>query len=121
MLGKEGGHGVDDPAAIALGPAELGGRQRETELDVPDDLRLQPVAVGVIQRLEGGDEPGSAEGLEGLGRRREVGMGLNDLDAGCREAFDRRPAGRAHVGLERRDTQVVAPGDPGWELGAQRG
>ena len=44
-------------------------------------------------------------------------MGLNDLDAGRREALHRRPADRPHLGLERRDPEVVAPGDPARELG----
>ena len=121
MLAQERGHGVDDPAAVALGFAEPDGREREAELDVPDDLRLQPVAIGLVEQPQVGDEPGRAEGLEGLGRCPEVGVGLGDLDAGRGQALDRGPADRAHLGLERCDPEVVAPGDPGRELGAEGG
>ena len=121
VLAQERGHGVDDPAAVALGFAEPDGREREAELDVPDDLRLQPVAIGLVEQPQVGDEPGRAEGLEGLGRCPEVGVGLGDLDAGRGQALDRGPADRAHLGLERCDPEVVAPGDPGRELGAEGG
>ncbi len=94
-------------AALALGAADLVGGEPQAVLDVPDHLRLQPLAMLAQQRLHPGRVLRRAQDGEDLARRCEIGGGLLDLGAQLAEARRRPPADVGDLAVDRRDAAEI--------------
>ena len=113
VAGHERRHALEDGAAGLLGLRDPFDGEAQPELDVPDDVGLETVAVGRIQRLHAGDEPGAAQHLECLWRLREVGRRLLHLDPGRRQSLHRPAAGFANLAGDRcHAAQIGGVSDP---------
>ena len=97
---------------MALGAADRRAVEGEALLDVPDDVRLEPVAVRLQQVAFVGGEQGGAQHLEGIEGARKVRACLLDREACAAQCRRRAGADGGDLAVHRQQAQVRAVGDP---------